>query len=894
VRIHAVVHRFDERVASRIVLPNAPQPRERHPFPVVATIAPVIVGIGMVVITGSIMSLAFAALGPVIAISSVLDGKRSTRRSMKAASEQFLRDVERADVEIAAAHDRERAQSERQNPRSVPNVQWDDPAELVVRVGTGDTPSSLRLDGAVAGLNTSADIAAELERLATTAAIVHDAPIVAEVEGSLTIVGAAALARPLFRSLVVQLAARLSPATYSIAVGAMSEEWLYALPHRVTDGDHGGVEFRRGDLVLARLDTAHHAVAISGPVIAVGAHDASAHGLQAIPQCLSVEEARAFTRDARQVAERLGIVARVDALPDVVDFAALAHGSVGLCAPLGISNHGVHEIDLIAHGPHAVVGGTTGSGKSELLVTWLLGVTAHRSPAEVTFLLFDFKGGSSFGSLPTLPHCVGLVTDLDTVAARRALESIGAELRFRERTIAESGVKSIDDLDPGSLARLIVVIDEFASVAETFPELYAVFSDLAARGRSLGVHLVLCTQRPAGVVRDAVMGNIGLRISLRVTNASDSTAVLGSDAAARLVGQPVGRACVAQIGHPVETIQVAIATDHDVAGVAQRWSSCDRPRRPWLEPLPHVVALTSIARSPGARVFGLVDDPANQSQPLAVWRPAEEGSFLVVGGTASGKSTALAAIASAGPSSWVPGDAAGAWDSIASPRVGSVLVVDDLDRLLGRCGADYEREIVDRLIALARDPDIRIAVAAQRLTGGAALVAAECEARLVLRMANKHDHVLAGGSSADFAPAIQAGAGMWRGLRAQVAREPLPQPAPVDAAPVLQVSQLTIGVSSRPDHLSSMLIDRGVQVERLEHFRPDETGARVVVADADSWQSAYAALSSLRVRCPILFHASTLADVRAIARLRELPPPLVDQSRSGWLVESGEIRRVSL
>jgi DNA segregation ATPase FtsK/SpoIIIE, S-DNA-T family len=876
------------------VLPSVPLPRERTPFPVVATIAPVVVGVGMVLITGSIISLAFAALGPVIAIGSLLDGRRATRRRGKIAAERFARDVERVRAAITSAHDIERAAIEQRHPGTAPVVQWDDPQHLDVRIGTGDIPSCVTVEGAGNDATASEEEAADLAALASAAAVVCDAPIEHALTGSLTIVGPSALAIPLLRSVVVQLASRLSPSTHSISVGQEYEEWIRALPHRVTDGAPAAVQFHRGDEVVATLDIALDAVGVHGQTVFVSPHHATARGSTFAVQSLSSEQALEFADAARTLAQRRGIVARAHELPEVVAFSSLTLRSDGLTAPLGHSARGEHTIDLIAHGPHAVVGGTTGSGKSELLVTWLLGLAAFRSPTDLTFLLFDFKGGSSFGSLPRLPHCVGLVTDLDAAAARRALESIGAELRFRERTIAESGVKSIDDLASGALARLIVVIDEFASVAETFPDLYAVFADLAARGRSLGVHLVLCTQRPAGVVRDAVMGNIGLRISLRVTNASDSSAVLGTDAASHLAGQPIGRACVAQIGHAVETIQVALTSDTDVVDVSHRWATCAQPRRPWLDPLPATLALPASQHKPGDRVFGLVDNPAEQAQPVAVWRPRVDGSFVAIGGTASGKSTALAAIASTEQSVWVPSDAAAAWDAIVAPPVGAVVIIDDLDRLMGRLGGDYERDVVDRLIALARDPQVRIAISVQRLTGGAALVAAECEARLLLRMASKHDHVLAGGASGEFDVSLPAGGGLWRGLRAQVALAPLPQPTGIPVVPEFAADQLTIGVSSRPDRMVSMLTERGIRSEPLEQFRPDEPDVRVVVADPESWQNAYSSLSSLRARCPILFYSSSLSDVRAIARTRELPPPLTDHMRHGWFVEAGEIRRVSL
>ncbi|MFW8745594.1 FtsK/SpoIIIE domain-containing protein, partial [Mesorhizobium japonicum] len=176
-----------------------------------------------------------------------------------------------------------------------------------------------------------------------------------------------------------------------------------------------------------------------------------------------------------------------------------------LAAPIGRDADGPVIVDLVADGPHALVGGTTGSGKSELLVSWVLAMAHGRRPDEVAFLLVDFKGGAAFAPLAGLPHVVGILSDLDARLTRRAIESLRAELLRRERLLADAGVRSIDELPSGALARLVVVVDEFAAVVSGQPELHDVFADLAARGRSLGLHLVLCTQRPAGVVRDGVL-----------------------------------------------------------------------------------------------------------------------------------------------------------------------------------------------------------------------------------------------------------------------------------------------------------------------------------------------------------------------------------------------------
>jgi DNA segregation ATPase FtsK/SpoIIIE, S-DNA-T family len=916
-------------VTVRLTLPVFPQVKDRPPFPLIATVAPLGVGVVLVVVTGSLMSLAFAILGPIIAVGTLVDGRRSRRRDLRRSRERFHQELERTRDLIAAAQAEERAGLEARYPAATNDPVWDDPAQPAVRIGHGSVPSALEVEHPTDN-NADSEFSETVRALIDVASTVPDAPVVVDSSRVLTVVGSPTLARPLFRSIAVQLAARLSPATHTVVASEQAESWIGDLPHAPSvraSSPHGAdrsaneaaatsrpvldfVEFRSaaGEHVGVRLSA--ESVGIAGTIVRVTPRGARLDSVGAIPvsvatvvETMTAEEARAWAQRSRAMATRLGIRADGADLPETVAFESLEQVEPALAATLGCGASGPIVLDLVAHGPHAVIGGTTGSGKSELLVTWLLGMAARRPPSAVAFLLFDFKGGSSFGAVPRIPHCVGLVTDLDARAAKRALESLGAELRYRERTLAEAGARSIDDLDGGSLPRLVVVVDEFASVAETFPELYAVFADVAARGRSLGVHLVLCTQRPAGIVRDAVMANIGLRISLRVTNAADSIAVLGSDAAARLVGQPLGRACVAQAGQPVTTVQVALASDADVEGVGARWATHASARRPWRDPLPAVVepeTVFEMAREAGrglassSKPFGLIDLPAEQAQPAAFWDPVHEGSLVVVGGTASGKTGALAAATLNRSSCWVPADVEGAWDALSSPPEDTLIVVDDLDLLLARFGVDYEREVVERLIGIARDPRRRLAMSTQRLVAGAHLVAQECESRLLLRVQSRQEHVIAGGSGIDFDNDVQHGGGLWRGHRIQVAAVQPPTRSTPAKSPQLAVAGLVIAVSSRPAQVREHARAAGHRVVELASLSDDDRGPALVVADPEGWQSAYPTLTRLRAACPLVFHGCSLADFRAISRLRELPPPLADPATSLWLVDAGIVSRVRL
>ncbi|MFI2705154.1 FtsK/SpoIIIE domain-containing protein [Cellulosimicrobium composti] len=233
----------------------------------------------------------------------------------------------------------------------------------------------------------------------------------------------------------------------------------------------------------------------------------------------------------------------------------------GLRTVLGVDADGqAVTVDLVEDGPHVLVAGTTGAGKSELLQTLVLGLALGRSPDEVTFALVDFKGGTSFGACGRLPHVVGQVTDLDPGLARRALDGLRAELHRRERVLTAAGATSVDDLPRGRLPRLVVVVDEFRALADDLPELLPGLLRVAAQGRALGVHLVLATQRPAGAVSADVRANITLRLALRVVDVADSRDVVECPHAALVPAWAPGRLVLRRGAEPPLAVQCARAS----------------------------------------------------------------------------------------------------------------------------------------------------------------------------------------------------------------------------------------------------------------------------------------------------------------------------------------------
>ncbi|MDI2125811.1 FtsK/SpoIIIE domain-containing protein [Yinghuangia seranimata] len=227
-----------------------------------------------------------------------------------------------------------------------------------------------------------------------------------------------------------------------------------------------------------------------------------------------------------------------------------ALGGRSTVAVVGESFDGAFGVDLVRDGPHGLVAGTTGSGKSELLQTIVASLAVANRPDEMTFALVDFKGGAAFKDCARLPHTVGMVTDLEARLVERALESLAAELRRREHILAAADTKDLEDYqiamrtNPSlrSLPRLLIVIDEFAEMVTQMGEYVTALVNIARRGRSLGIHLILATQRPSGAVSPEIRANTNLRVALRVTDGAESSDVIDAPDAGRISKSTPGRA----------------------------------------------------------------------------------------------------------------------------------------------------------------------------------------------------------------------------------------------------------------------------------------------------------------------------------------------------------------
>jgi S-DNA-T family DNA segregation ATPase FtsK/SpoIIIE len=413
-----------------------------------------------------------------------------------------------------------------------------------------------------------------------------------------------------------------------------------------------------------------------------------------------------------------------------------------LKAFVGQASPDAMTLDLRSQGPHALVGGTTGAGKSEFLQAWVLGMAAEYSPDRVTFLFVDYKGGSAFADCVDLPHTVGLVTDLSPHLVRRALTSLRAELHHREHLFNRKKAKDLLELekrrDPETPPALVLVIDEFAALAGEVPEFVDGVVDVAQRGRSLGIHLIMATQRPAGVIKDNLRANTNLRVALRMADESDSRDVVGDPIAGTFDPGIPGRG-IAKTGPgrlvPFQSAYAGGWTSNVVAKAEVRiaelrfgslilWEADSEPesdshdedlgpndqkrlvktlvdaasearipppRRPWLDDLATTVDVRELSGSGDSQIpLGLADIPERQLQEPIHFVPDRDGAMLIYGTSGAGKSTALRTIAIAAGLRPDLGDVevygldfgSGALRSLdVLPQVGSVITGDDAERV---------------------------------------------------------------------------------------------------------------------------------------------------------------------------------------------------------------------
>lgn len=355
------------------------------------------------------------------------------------------------------------------------------------------------------------------------------------------------------------------------------------------------------------------------------------------------------------------------------------------------------------HGPHGLVAGTTGSGKSETLQTYILSLVLNYHPHEVAFILIDYKGGGMAQSFIGLPHLAGVITNLGGNQTTRALLSINAEIKRRQRIFNEYKIKHIDAYielyrngeaeEP--MPHLLIIADEFAELKKEQPEFVRALVSAARVGRSLGINLILATQKPSGVVDDEIWSNTRFRVCLRVADKQDSNEMLKRTDAAYITG--TGRGFL-QVGNDEifdefqsgwsgapYTPEIPFSDDSKAKAViigltgkpeavkkkkkkkgdnVKKFTQLDamvqyatklaeenhiKPlRQIWLAPLPSILYLDDLELSWNERQLqipiGLADDPQNQRQFPVCLDFMKDGHLLICGSAGAGKTTLVQTI----------------------------------------------------------------------------------------------------------------------------------------------------------------------------------------------------------------------------------------------------------
>lgn len=896
-----------------IPVPVAPLPPRRPQIPIVAAIVPVIAGVGLWLVTGSLFSLCFAALGPLMILASLLDGARAQRKTGRQAADEYEARWAVAEEELARRHSEERELRRHRSPDvacclAQPPLrgpeQPDAATELVI--GSGSAPSAVRASGGEG----------ERERdFHRRCATIDRVPVGVPIGGGVAVRGAAPVTAAVVRGLVVQLCLRFGPATITV-VGEAARWGLAGLPHAARS--------RRGAFRIGVARPGDDRVDADAVMWMLAPGEEVPPGITTVldvsePRRVGVRTPQGLTEvaieglsdaQARAIALQCDAEEEQQLVPDALGLEELEprHAEHGLPAALGRGLGGDVVLDLVADGPHAIVTGTTGAGKSELLVSWVSAIAERHGPERVTFVLADFKGGTAFEPLKALPQVSAVITDLDEAGARRGVSSLTAELRRRESVLAAQAVRDVRETD---LPRLVIVVDEFAALLHEHGDLGAVFTDIAARGRALGMHLVIGTQRATGVIRDALAANCPLRVSLRVAEAADSRMVIGTDAAAELPGGVESRG-LALVRRPQDVepaaMRVALTSAADLRRIGRRWSDSAVPDNPWLPPLPTRIPLSDLLshenRSPGAVILGRADDPERQRQPLELLRVGADRGLALVGAPGSGRTTALRALArQTDDALWISRDPEEAWDAVAAlaERPGTLpplILCDDLDIRIAELPAEYGQHLAHLWERILRgSPRTTFVVTAARSSGPVARLLDALPRRGLLRTAGRVEHLAAGGDAQGWVEERVPGRARLGGREVQIAWVPEDQPR---AAPTRRhrrsegrgprawgprdalTAVVTTGSGSVAEALRGAYPDCVVRLASEPADPPADDRPLIIVGESEMWQRSWALWQRIRGEGEVLIRPENPADLRQLAGVRELPPFARTHAGRAW------------
>ena len=608
------------------------------PLPWVAALTPLVFAIVMAVILQQVLALMMGFIGPAMVLGSWWESRRQARMATSAAEDTYALECESHASAVSFARNRERSRALGALPplhEALGDPLWRRQAlvERGVRVGTGwaEVPPGHELagTGALPGM-----------------------PCVVDPRENIALVGDE-------NSVDIWRTVALS--------------WILASPARSSHGDSGNLPRQIQGLSEATWVSRLEDVPEDCTVVLVDSGRPTIDLRRAGVDTISIAPDRLSASGALWALQMTGSLeagSEPRAVPDYARRDQLWCSLSDTSAPW----------DLVAQGPHTVVWGATGSGKSVTVTTLVQRVLHRYSPQDVVCVLIDFKGGAGLRGLLTFPHTIGAITDMEGRSVSRALAGLHAELLRREKVLHQEGVIDIALLDPSVLLpRLIVCIDEAAWLLATFPDFGSALSDLLARGRSLGIHVVLSTQRVSGVLTHAMMANVSLRICGRVGDESDALTwipdLTGSQRA-RVRHMPPGEVLIAGA-----TLRPELA--HTVPPTLEPPGHPQSPWRVFADPLPERLSLTP-------ECWALVDDlPAGVHRQLSR-TDAPPGSILVVGDSGTGRTTALLTLAAVfSDGARAPSEPLVLWlwwaeNALANSRI----VMDDADLILRRAGRE--------------------------------------------------------------------------------------------------------------------------------------------------------------------------------------------------------------
>jgi hypothetical protein len=443
---------------------------------------------------------------------------------------------------------------------------------------------------------------------------------------------------------------------------------------------------------------------------------------------------RCSDRGIESVTTRGSLPTRADYLPDDVV------GADGIVNAIARINRARLEVQLTSETPHVLIAGRTGSGKSHALTSLVVDWATRYTSTEFQFVGIDFKGGATLGPLSGLPHHLATLTDLTLTDVPRAIAGLSAEIRRREAEFVRQRVATIENAS--HVPRLAIVIDEVHEFLRQFPEAHDLLADIARRGRSLGVHLVLAAQHPSGALRDSVLANIPVRICLAMNTLHDVIQVLGR---ATSVAPARGR-CLVTLGDGL-VYDVHVPS---VDSVTLTQFSRERLHAPPWQP-----ALTRPVAREGRAGFGLVDDVGNACFRIARWQPSD-GDVAIIGDRGSGRTETLRALVDGHSATWVTG--ARELDLNAG-----IVVIDDLDRIVDSMTPLEASAFLDAIRRVRQESPPVVVLASSKQPFPRAL--GPVRNVVTLRTPTLEAHRATGAPPETFDPSSAPGVGTWRGLR---------------------------------------------------------------------------------------------------------------------------------